>query len=373
MVNLAVDLRDERFDAAALAAALRAIETAGCTVERGPGGGAFLAWIDAEFGGTWSSEAFAGESVIAYKNGAVAGFATYDPRGLKFSWLRGAGSEPGTGIFGPFGVAAAHRGTGIGPHLLAAALCSLRERGYARALIPAVGEANLVAYYERNSGASVVERFEKAQWKRRRFRTVVLASGSGTNFQSVADAAAQGRLPLELSMLLSNKPQAYALTRARHAGVHAVTLAWDRKMQTRSGYDGELARVVEREDPELLLLLGWMHVLDEAFVRRFPQAINIHPGFLPLDQEQDRVVFPDNSETPAFRGANAVADALAIGSEWVGATSHLLALRADRGPVLVRKPMAVHRGEKFEQVMERLHALEHRVLAGGIMRWVFEQ
>ena len=373
MVNLAVDLRDERFASAALAGALRKIEAAGYTVERGRGGADFLAWIDEQFGGTWSSEAFAGESVIARKDGAFAGFATYDPHGLKFSWLRGAGSETGTGIFGPFGVARAHRGSGIGPQLLAAALCSLRERGYIRALIPAVGEEKLVEYYERNSGASVLERFARSRWKERRFRTVVLASGSGTNFQSVADAVTEGRLPLDLSLLFSNKPQAYALTRARHAGVHAVALAWDRKSQTRAEYDSALFNIVEREDPELVLLLGWMHVLDEKFVRRFPHAINIHPAFLPLDQRQEHVVFPDNTQTPAFRGANAVADALAIGSDWVGASSHLLALEADRGPLLVRAPMAVHRGEKFEQVMERLHPLEHRVLASGIMRWVFEQ
>lgn len=380
MVNLLVDLRSGQFDDAALARALRGIENAGFSVERvAPGSDAFHAWIDEEFGGTWSSEAFAGKSIVAKRGDRFAGFATYDPRGLRFSWLRGLGAEEGVGIFGPFGVAPEFRalrqgqGDSIGPHLLVAALASLREAGYAKALIPAVGHEKLVEYYIKYSGGRVAERFEKAQWRNRRYRTLVLASGNGTNFQSVIDGVTAGKLPLDLAMLFSNKANAFALERARNAGVSAVALTWDRKTQSREQYDRALFELVHREQPDLVLLLGWMHVLPDEFVAQFPEMINIHPAFLPLDQEKDEVAFPDGSVTPAFRGARAVHDALEWGSRWVGASSHLVTLEADRGPLLVRKPLAIQPGDTVETIMERLHPLEHRMLAGGIMRWVYER
>lgn len=374
MVNLLVDLRSGQFDDGALARALRAIESAGFSVERAaPGCDAYHAWIDEEFGGTWSSEAFAGKSVIAKSGDRYAGFAAYDPRGLRFAWLRGLGAQEGVGIFGPFGVAQAFRGSPAGPHLLVAALALLREAGYAQALIPAVGHEKLVAYYMEHSGARIAERFEKARWRERRYRALVLASGRGTNFQSVIDGVEAGNLPLDLTVLVSNKSGAYALDRARNAGIPAVALTWDRNAQSRDQYDQSLFEVVHREQPDVLLLLGWMHVLSDRFVAGFPQTINIHPAFLPLDQHKNEVAFPDGSVTPAFRGAHAVRDAIEWGSRWVGASSHLVTLEADRGPLLVRKPLAIVPGETQESIMKRLHPLEHRVLAGGIMRWVYER
>jgi phosphoribosylglycinamide formyltransferase 1 len=379
MVNLLVDLRSPQFDGDALARALRGIEAAGFSVERvSPGREAYHAWIDEQFGGTWSSEAFAGKSVVAKSGEQYAGFATYDPHGLRFSWLRGLGAQEGVGIFGPFGVAPEFRavrhaqGT-LGPHLLIAALASLREAGYVKALIPAVGHEKLVEYYAKHSGAQVAERFKKSQWRDRRYRTIVLASGNGTNFQSVIDGVAGGSLPLDLVMLLSNKSDAYALERARNAGIRAVALPWDRKAQTRDQYDESLFELVHREQPDLLLLLGWMHVLPDRFVAEFAQMINIHPAFLPLDQDKDEVTFPDGTVTPAFRGARAVRDALAWGSRWAGASSHLVTLEADRGPLLVRKPLPLQTGDTEETIMQRLHPLEHRMLAGGILRWVYER
>jgi len=374
MVNLAVDLRDERFGGDALARALAGIEAAGFSVERvAPGNDAFLAWIDEQFGGTWSSEAFAGSSIVAKRGDRFAGFATYAPRGLKFAWLRGLGAQPGVGVFGPFGVADEFRGSPIGPHLLIAALASLKEAGYAQALVPAVGHDKLITYYQQHSGARIAETFDKAQWQRRSYRTVVLASGNGSNFQSVIDGVAGGKLPLDLAMLLSNKANAFALDRARNTNIHAVALPWDRKVQSREQYDAALLDMVRREQPDLVLLLGWMHVLADSFIASFGQTINIHPAFLPLDQLRDDVGFPDGTVTPAFRGPRAVDDALAFGSTWAGASSHRITLEADRGPVLVRRPLALARGETQAEVMERLRPLEHRVLAGGIMRWVYER
>jgi phosphoribosylglycinamide formyltransferase-1 len=94
---------------------------------------------------------------------------------------------------------------------------------------------------------------------------------------------------------------------------------------------------------------------------------------LPLAEGGDEVVFPDGSSTPAFRGANAVRDALAWGSRWSGASAHRITLQTDRGPVLARKPLALNPGETEGGILARLHPLEHQVLAGAIMRWVYER
>ncbi|HZZ64781.1 MAG TPA: formyltransferase family protein [Candidatus Baltobacteraceae bacterium] len=374
LVNLAVDLQQPQFEASALQQAIRSIERAGYSVEAGArGSDAFLAWIDEEFGGAWSSEAFAGSSVIVKKDERFAGFATYGAHGMRYSWLRGLGREPHVGIFGPFGVAGTDRGSPIGPQLLIAALASLAQQGYSRALIPAVGHEKLAAYYQRHSGAYIAETFDKAQWKGRAYRTVVLASGNGTNFQAVIDAAAANQLPLDIRRLISNKADAFALTRARRADIPAMCLEWERQAMSREGYDDALADIVQLEQPDLVLLLGWMHLLPERFILANPNTINIHPAFLPLDPLRDDVGYPDASVTPAFRGPRAIDDALAWGSRWVGASAHHISPDMDRGPVLVRAPLQVRRGETRDAVLERLHPLEHTVLTRAIMRWVYER
>lgn len=373
MVNLVVDVGDGAFGDAALASALRGIESAGFSVgvadrsdER------FLAWLDDEFGGAWSSEAYAGLSYVARKGDAIAGFATFDPRGLRFDWLRGLGAQPDVGIFGPFGVGKAFRKSGIGPHLLTAALCGVRARGYGRALIPAVGEEKLIEYYQRHSGATIAERFDKGRFRDAHVRTVVLASGNGSNFAAVTERAKDGRLPLDVSALVCNVADAPVLQRAADAGVRARSVVWDRAAETRAAYDARLRAAVEEEAPELLLLLGWMHVFDEAFVRAFPNAINIHPAFLPLDGALNSVTMPDGSVQSAFRGPRAVRDAVRLGATWTGATAHRVTYETDRGAVLMRKPLKITNADEGA-ILDELHPIEHRIVAGAVMRWLFER
>ncbi|MEO6913822.1 MAG: GNAT family N-acetyltransferase [Candidatus Baltobacteraceae bacterium] len=375
LCNLLVDLRDARFAPPALSAALKEIERGGFTIERsGSASDRVLAWIDDEFGGSWSSEAFAASNFVARHRDELAGFVSFGAQDLRFSWLRGYGHRKDTGIFGPFGVAKAFRGSAIGPNLLIAALAALLEQGSAFALIPCVNDPGLIAYYIKHTGAHVIERFDRAVWHAHKYRTTVLASGNGSNFQAVVDAVKDGRLPLHLSALLSNNSQAYALERAEMAGVAQVaTIGWVREKETRAAYDERLLTAVEKSEPELVLLLGWMHLLATPFLERFPSVINIHPAFLPLDQSRERVGLPDGREIPAFRGAHAVRDALSAGSRWVGATVHLVSPDTDRGPVLMRKPLSIAPKDTEAAVMQHLHPIEHRVLVGGIMRWIFER
>jgi len=396
LVNLLVDL-DERF--ASDDAARERLAQAGYRVEVGAGASdATLAWIDDVFGGAWSSEVAVAQCALAMRDGERAGFAAFDPIGLRYAWLRGIAREPGVGVFGPFGVMPEDRGTlrqaqgdtvaqgdrvvaqgdrvvaqgdSVGSLLLHIALGGLRARGYRRALIAATSEG-LVPYYERHAGARVVERFDPRDFTPRPVRTLILASGSGTNFQAVIDRVAQG-LPLELAALICNKPGAHAIARAEQAHIPAVVLPWRREEQSRSDYDALLREAVGRFEPELVLLLGWMHLLDPAFVEAFPQMLNVHPAFLPLDPRHDSVGMPDGTIIPAFRGARAARDALAAGSPWAGASVHEVTAQTDRGRVLARKPLRVIAGEDEDALLARLHPIEHALVESAIKRWLYER
>jgi phosphoribosylglycinamide formyltransferase-1 len=369
LVNLVVDL-DERF--ADDAAARERLARAGYALETTAGASdPILAWIDLVFGGAWSSEVSVGQCAVATYEGKPAGFAAFDPQGLRYAWLRGIAREPDVGVFGPFGVAPEFRSTAVGPALLQIALCGLRARGYRRALIAATSDG-LMPYYARHAGARVVERYDPAQFTPAPVRTVVLASGSGTNFQAVIDRVGTG-LPLELAALVSNKPEAFALERARRAGIPAIVLPWLRNEQSRDRYDVALRDTVAQFDPQLVLLLGWMHLLDPAFVEAFPEMLNIHPAFLPLDPSRDSVGMPDGTIVPAFRGPRAVRDALAAGSMWTGASVHEVTVDTDRGRVLARKPLRVDKGEDEDPLLARLHPIEHILVATAIRRWLFER
>jgi phosphoribosylglycinamide formyltransferase 1 len=333
-----------------------------------------LAWIDEMFGGSWSSEAYAGSSVVARRDGAPVGFAAFDVKGLRFAWLRGLARERDVGLFGPFGVAPEERAGGLGRHMLARALGALRERGYARALIAAVGDERLIRYYADAVGARIAERFDRAALLGPPARTTIMASGEGSNFQAVIDAVREGALPLDLVALVSNNPRARAIERASNAGIGSIDmLPWNRADETRDAYNARLFDVVAAQRPELVLLLGWMHLLPESFVRAFPDTLNIHPAFLPLDPQRDQVVLPDGTSIPAFRGPRAVRDALAAGSSWAGATLHRVTPATDRGPVLVRKPMRLAPAQAQADVMERLHRIEHGLVRAGITRWLYER
>ena len=110
------------------------------------------------------------------------------------------------------------------------------------------------------------------------------------------DASAAGSLPLEVVAVVSNDSRAFALERARRAGVRAVrVLAWDRAREARAQYDARLLEEVQSHEPDLVLLLGWMHLLAEPFVRAFPELLNLHPAYLPLDPAEDSVVMPDGT------------------------------------------------------------------------------
>jgi phosphoribosylglycinamide formyltransferase 1 len=372
-VNLLAALDGERYGAAALAHALEVAGRAGFTLRRvdGASDDRLAAWIDLQFAPSWwSSEVRAGSAWVAQRDGEIAGFAGYGARGLRFPWLRAWRDRPDVGIFGPYGVAEAQRGSGIGDALLTAALCSLREAQYPFALIPAVGGERLIVAYVRRTGAAVVDEFE---YETGRFRATILASGAGTNARNVLERVRDGSLPLDVAAVITNRRGTGAVEAAREYGSGAIELVWDRAAESRHDYDARLIEALEPTAPQLVLLLGWMHLLPAQFFERFPATINLHPSFLPLDPAADDVVAPDGAVIPALRGAHALRDALHARVGWVGATVHHVTEATDRGEVLVRIPVPVGDAATEPALRERVRPAEFAAVPAAIRRWTFER
>ena len=372
LANVLVDLGDERVSAQSVARALAEARDAGFRIEDFSAvPERLLSWIDLRFGGTWSSEVAAGAAWFAFAKDEPVGFAAYGATGLRFSWLRAWQRESDVGLFGPSTVLPAQTGSSLGSLLRTVAFGSLREGGFAHALVPALADPLTISYYQHLCGGRVVDRFTLDR-SGPPLRTTVLASGGGTNFQAVIDAARDG-LPLELNALVSNRSDAFALERARRAGISAKTMLWNRSSLARGEYDALLSETVAESEPDLVLLLGWMHVLPASFVERFGEMINIHPAFLPYDGSADVVTMPDGAVIPAFRGAHAIRDALAAGCGWYGATAHRVGIAFDRGEILQRAPLPLVATAGEEEALAALRPTEHGVLLGAIRRVLDER
>ena len=164
----------------------------------------------------------------------------------------------------------------------------------------------------------------------------VLVSGRGTNLQALIDAG------LPIAAVASNKPSVPALERAEAAGIPARVFELDR-YAGRETRDRELADWLQLRGVDLVVLAGYMHLLTQPFLERFPERIvNVHPSLL-----------------PEFPGAHAVDDALAAGVETTGVTVHFVDEGLDSGAVITQEPVSV---EPRETLLDRIHAVEHRLL-----------
>ena len=178
-------------------------------------------------------------------------------------------------------------------------------------------------------------------------RVAVLVSGSGTNLQALLDARAD--LGAEIVVVISNKPEAYALARARSAGIATDCLS-HKGFADRASFDAALRDRVLAHGADLVVLAGFMRVLTPVFLDAFPdRVVNIHPSLL-----------------PSFPGVDAQAQALAYGVKVTGCTVHFVDAGTDTGPIIAQAAVPVRDDDTVESLRARVLVEEHRLLPAAV-------
>ncbi|WP_338554596.1 phosphoribosylglycinamide formyltransferase [Paenibacillus sp. KS-LC4] len=176
-------------------------------------------------------------------------------------------------------------------------------------------------------------------------RIAVFASGQGTNFQALADAAWQGELDATIELLVCDKPSAPVIERARKAGVEMFIFK-PKDYPSREAHDSVILAELERRGIELIVLAGYMRIITPVLVEPFyGRMINIHPSLL-----------------PAFPGMNAIGQALDYGVKLTGVTVHYVDGGLDSGPIIAQQAVGVADGETEDELAVRIHAAEQQLL-----------
>lgn len=180
-------------------------------------------------------------------------------------------------------------------------------------------------------------------------RVVVLASGRGSNLQALIEAERTGHLPIRIVGVLSDKPAARALELAAEAGIPATGLD-ARLAADRIGFDRELFAGVEALSPGLIVLAGYMRILDPRVLAPWQgRIINIHPSLL-----------------PSYPGLHTHRRVLEAGETRHGASVHFVTAELDGGPVIAQAGMTIRSGDTAEDLAGRLLPLEHRLLVQSV-------
>lgn len=177
-----------------------------------------------------------------------------------------------------------------------------------------------------------------------RTSAAILISGSGTNLQAFIDEVASGQLDLDLSVVLSNRPDAAGLERANKAGIGTECIRHQDYPQ-RELFDAALVETLDRCQPDLIILAGFMRILTGTFVNHFSgRVLNIHPSLL-----------------PKFPGLDTHQRAIDAGEEWHGSTVHFVTEDLDGGPAIIQGRVPVKPDDSAEELAARVLAVEHRI------------
>lgn len=181
-----------------------------------------------------------------------------------------------------------------------------------------------------------------------RHRLGILLSGRGSNFIAIADAAAAGKIPAEISVVISDRADAPGLREARRRGFDVRHIPPQRL--SREAYDRLLAAALKEKNAQLVCLAGFMRILSPFFIAQFPNRIlNIHPSLL-----------------PAFPGKNAQKQALERGVKITGCTVHFVTEEVDAGPIILQAAVPVLDADTEENLSARILKEEHRIYPEAI-------
>ena len=182
-------------------------------------------------------------------------------------------------------------------------------------------------------------------------RLGILASTKGTDMQAVIDVISSKKLNAVISVVVSNKKDAYALERAKNNNINAVFL--EPKGKDREQYDKEIAKVLEQNNVDLILLIGYMRFLSPWFVNKYKNKImNIHPSLLPkyaggMDRDVHAEVLKNNEKV-------------------TGATLHFVDEGADTGPIILQKEVKIEKNETINSLKEKVQNAEQEIIVKAI-------
>jgi phosphoribosylglycinamide formyltransferase-1 len=180
-------------------------------------------------------------------------------------------------------------------------------------------------------------------------RLAVLISGRGSNLQSIIDAVKTRRLDATIAVVVSNRPEAPGLLRAREAGIETVVLN-HRDYADRDAFDRAMADALLAREVGLVCLAGFMRLIGRPLLDAFPnRVLNIHPSLL-----------------PAFPGLDAQRQALEHGVRLSGATVHLVTPELDAGPIILQAAVPVMADDSVETLSNRILVEEHRLYPEAI-------
>ncbi|MFW5953134.1 MAG: phosphoribosylglycinamide formyltransferase [Candidatus Natronoplasma sp.] len=177
----------------------------------------------------------------------------------------------------------------------------------------------------------------------------VMASGGGTDFQSIIDASESGEIEANMKLLITNNPDAYCIERAKKHGIDYKII--DHRDKSRKEHEQEIIEVLERYDPDLIVLAGYMRILTDDFVDRYHgKMINIHPALLPLFGGE------------GMYGEKVHQAVLEAGMKRTGCSVHFVTSEVDGGPIIDQRCVPVENEDDIHSLAERVKEKEHELL-----------
>lgn len=182
----------------------------------------------------------------------------------------------------------------------------------------------------------------------------VLLSGSGTNLQAIIDEVRDAALPVDIVKVVSSRPDAYGIERAKQAGIPVVVLNRQIYADPRAA-DQMIVDELRAAGAEYVVMAGYMRKLTPVVLDAFPdRVLNLHPALL-----------------PSFKGAHAIQDAFAAGVKVTGVTVHFANEDYDKGPIVAQEPVRIEEGMTLDELEAAIHAVEH-VLYPRVLRQLAE-
>ena len=182
----------------------------------------------------------------------------------------------------------------------------------------------------------------------------VLISGSGTNLQAIIDEILSGRLDVEISLVISSRPDAYGLVRASNVGIPTLSLSKD-LYKDPSVANSVIASELHKARVDYVVMAGYMRMLTQEVLAMFPgRILNLHPALL-----------------PAFKGAHAIKDAFEYGVKVTGVTVHFADATYDTGAIIAQEAVEVREDDTLDTLEERIHKVEHRIYP-KVLSWLVD-